>query len=70
MAVSIWLGPGSLNSSLLWISGYSEEKTYPAEQATTREGQFSVIPWPTCMAMLSIQMFKYIVCVLKIFLAD
>lgn len=41
---------------------------YPAEQATTTEGQLSVIPWPTGMAMDSIEMIEYGVC--DDFLAD
>lgn len=63
VGMSICLGPGSLNSSLLWISGYYEEKTYSPWQTTAREGQFSVIPWPASKAILSSEMIKYIFCV-------
>lgn len=60
MDASIWLG--SLYSLLLCISGYYGRKC-PAEQANLREGQFSVILWPTSMVTLSVEMIKHILCV-------
>lgn len=42
----------------------------PAEQANTREGQFSVILWPESMAMLSVEMIKYILCIEDLFSSD
>lgn len=45
MATGIWFGPGSVSSSLLWVSGYYEEKT--SCRASSYKGEFGLISWST-----------------------